>query len=84
MIRAIHYIAGGAAICFGVLFIIYGAMAQQLIDPDLDHARRTTVWLISVSAGRHDFVGQGWHFRKLQWLWFGLLCVAIVVWGASS
>ena len=83
MIRVIHYVAGAVAVGAVLAFILLGATSAQMLDPNRSLPDKLVTWF-TASARRSDFVGDGWRYRKLQWLAGAVLIVAVVLWGATG
>ena len=62
-------------------YLLFGGAAWQMLDPDGDFGRPVIAHLFGRMARRHDFVGRGWMYRKLQVL---CLVMAPVFWSAFA
>ena len=72
MRQFVHVLFGalGAAAVLG--YLLFGGAAYQMLDPDGDFGRPLVAGLFGRTAKRHDYVGRGWLYRRLQ-----LLCVVV-------
>lgn len=80
----VHIMAAAIGIAAAVAFFVTGFLAFARINPALPRSRTLQVWLFPFLTRANDFVGSGWRFRKLQWLSFGIMALAALVWAASA
>lgn len=84
MRQFVHVLFGalGAAAVLG--YFVFGAASSQMLDPDGDFRRPLITALLSRSAKRHDFLGRGWLYRKLQ-IWCVLVALVLsIAWSLTS
>jgi hypothetical protein len=57
-----------------------GNLAMDNLAQQGDEWRRKVLWRGPL-AGRHYFTDEGWRYRKLSMICFGLIIVLALVWG---
>ena len=84
MLRLTHLLLG--AICGAAIlgFLIFGAAAQQLIDPEGDLPTRLSRYFLPYSARHDSYVGRGWHYKKLQFLCVPVFLVAVIIFAVTG